>query len=36
MALKGNTPVQAYGIDIQGNNKWITLIQHAKISKSNS
>ena len=27
MALKGKTPAEACGIKINGNNKWITLIQ---------
>lgn len=29
MGLNGQTPAQACGIDIQGDNKWITLIQNA-------
>ena len=29
--LDGKTPAEICGIDIQGNNKWITLIQNAKI-----
>ncbi len=28
-ALKGKTPAEAAGIDIEGANKWITLIQNA-------
>lgn len=28
MGLDGKTPAQACGIDIQGNNKWVTLIQN--------
>jgi hypothetical protein len=32
--LKGKTPAQAAGITIKGDNKWITLIQNAKISAS--
>ena len=32
-ALEGITPAEASGIKIEGNNKWITLIQNA--SKSN-
>ena len=27
--LKGKTPAQACGIEVEGNNKWITLIQNA-------
>jgi hypothetical protein len=29
MGLKGKTPSEACGIEIQGNNKWKTLIQNA-------
>jgi len=29
MALDGKTPAQACGIEIKGENKWITLIQNA-------
>ena len=29
MGLDGKTPAQACGIDIQGDNKWMTLIQNA-------
>jgi hypothetical protein len=29
MALDNKTPSEACGIEIQGNNKWITLIQNA-------
>jgi len=28
-ALDGKTPAEACGIEIQGKNKWITLIQNA-------
>jgi hypothetical protein len=28
-ALKGKTPSEVAGIEIEGNNKWITLIQNA-------
>ena len=35
MGLNGKTPAQACGIDVQGNNKWLTLIQNAKFSSSN-
>ena len=27
--LNGQTPAEKCGIDIQGNNKWLTLIQNA-------
>jgi hypothetical protein len=33
MALDGKTPADKCGIEIQGDNKWITLIQNA--SKTN-
>jgi hypothetical protein len=33
MALDGKTPSEACGIKIEGDNKWITLIQNAKIVK---
>ena len=29
MALDGKTPSEVAGIKIEGNNKWITLIQNA-------
>jgi len=29
MALDGKTPSEACGIEIKGDNKWITLIQNA-------
>jgi hypothetical protein len=29
MALDGRTPASAAGIEIQGENKWLTLIQNA-------
>ena len=29
MGLNGKTPAQACGIDVKGNNKWLTLIQNA-------
>jgi hypothetical protein len=32
-ALDGETPAEACGIKVEGNNKWITLIQNA--SKKN-
>jgi transposase InsO family protein len=28
-ALKGKTPAEAYGIRIEGDNKWVTLIRNA-------
>jgi hypothetical protein len=36
MALKGKTPAEVAGIEIQGNNKWLTIIQNAsrKTAKS--
>lgn len=33
-ALKGKTPLEACRITVEGNNKWITLIQNAKQSES--
>lgn len=30
MALNGRTSVEKCGIKIEGNNKWITLIQNAR------
>lgn len=30
MALAGKTPADLAGIDIQGENKWLTIIQNAK------
>jgi len=32
-ALKGKTPSEACGINIEGKNKWITLIQNASRSE---
>jgi hypothetical protein len=29
-ALKGKTPSEAAGIKVQGENKWLTIIQNAK------
>ena len=29
--LKGKTPAEACGIEIKGDNKWITLIQNASL-----
>jgi len=31
-ALNGKTPSEAAGIEIKGQNKWLTLIQNAKNS----
>jgi hypothetical protein len=30
MSLEGKTPSEACGIEINGENKWITVIQNAK------
>jgi hypothetical protein len=32
-ALEGKTPAEACGIEVQGKNKWITLIQNASTKK---
>ncbi|MGH2639045.1 MAG: IS6 family transposase [Rhabdochlamydiaceae bacterium] len=32
--LKGQTPAEASGIKVEGQNKWITLIQNAKVNSS--
>lgn len=34
MALKGKTPAEAAGIRVQGENKWLTLIQNAQKAKA--
>lgn len=34
--IDNKTPAEACGIDVQGNNKWLTLIQNAKFSSSES
>ncbi len=34
-ALGGKTPAEACGIKVEGNNKWLTLIQNAQQTKSN-
>ena len=34
MALDNKTPAEACGIKIEGNNKWITLIQNAVQKKT--
>ena len=37
MALDGKTPSEAAGIEVHGENKWITLIQNAsRVPKSNT
>lgn len=33
MGLDGRTPAEAAGIRVEGENKWLTLIQNASISK---
>ncbi len=30
MALDGKTPAEACGVKIEGDNKWLTLIQNAR------
>jgi hypothetical protein len=34
MALDGKTPVEVAGIKVEGENKWVTLIQNASVSKT--
>ncbi len=34
MGLDGKTPSEVAGIKIEGENKWITLIQNAKINRN--
>jgi hypothetical protein len=29
MALKGKTPAEVAGIEVKGENKWLTIIQNA-------
>lgn len=36
MALNGKTPAEACGIKVEGQNKWITLIQNASNSNQGS
>lgn len=36
MGLNGKTPSEACGIDVQGNNKWLTLIQNAVVIKNDN
>lgn len=33
--LKGKTPAEAYGIKLEGDNKWLTLIQNATSNNQN-
>lgn len=33
MALEGKTPADKAGIQVEGANKWLTLIQNAKMKK---
>jgi hypothetical protein len=33
LALAGKTPADACGINIEGNNKWLTIIQNASCKK---
>jgi hypothetical protein len=32
-ALKGKTPSEVAGISVEGNNKWLTLIQNASVKQ---
>jgi hypothetical protein len=32
MGLEGKTPADACGIEVKGDNKWLTLIQNASLS----
>ena len=32
-ALKGSTPAEKAGIEIKGENKWLTFIQNAKVNQ---
>jgi hypothetical protein len=34
MSLEGKTPSEVAGIKVEGNNKWMTLIQNASRSKN--
>ena len=36
MALDGQTPADKAGIEIQGDNKWLTLIQNASSHRENN
>jgi hypothetical protein len=33
-ALEGKTPAEAAGIKVEGENKWLTLIQNANLRKT--
>ena len=33
MGIEGHTPSEKAGISVKGNNKWITIIQNAQVSK---
>lgn len=35
MALKGKTPAEVAGIKVEGENKWVTLIQNAQLRQAN-
>jgi hypothetical protein len=35
-ALNGKTPAELAGIKVEGENKWLTLIQNAKIRETSS
>jgi len=34
--LEGRTPAEACGITVQGKNKWLTLIQNARVEENSS
>lgn len=36
MSLEGKTPAELAGIQVEGKNKWLTLIRNAEASRSNS
>ncbi len=36
MGLEGRTPAEAAGIVVEGENKWLTLIQNAQVTRVNS
>ena len=33
MGLEGKTPSEVAGIEIKGDNKWMTIIQNAKVDR---
>jgi hypothetical protein len=35
-ALRGKTPAEVAGIKIEGDNKWLTMIQNASVKKAKS